>query len=219
MMIKTRKIMSIFITFFLTVLCLLSIHIFMPAVAQINSINPLEIASQRDLLNNNILAQETSDIEQSDLNKKEESPAQESSYPVKLEGETLFEFRASIDGLSNEQRAKTATDRIKKLADDNSILVEDLNITKVEGIHLIQVDDNLLFALIQADAKAENKPIDELAQEYLEKVKNAIIEYREKRTFYQFGLRALLIFLSTLIVILIFKFLNWFFPSYKPSNY
>jgi hypothetical protein len=39
MIIKTRKIMSILTIMLLTVLCLLSLHIFMPTAAQINPIN------------------------------------------------------------------------------------------------------------------------------------------------------------------------------------
>jgi small-conductance mechanosensitive channel len=102
--------------------------------------------------------------------------------------------------------------RIQEVADDRSISMENLKVINFEGIRLIEVENNLLFALTKADSEVENKPIDELAQEYLEKVKSAILEYRQERTLYQFGLKALWIFLSTLIVILIFRFLNWFFP-------
>ncbi len=212
MIIKTRKIMSILTIMLLTVLCLLSLHIFMPTAAQINPINPVEIASKKYLFNDDVLAQKQAETDKSDPSKTEESVVDNPPYPVTLDGEILFEYNAQIEGVSNAQRAEEATKRIQEVADDRSISMENLRVINVEGIHLIEVENNLLVSLTKADAEVENKPIDELAQEYLEKVKSAILEYRQERTLYQFGLKALWIFLSTLIVILIFRFLNWFFP-------
>nr|MDJ0511709.1 mechanosensitive ion channel [Crocosphaera sp.] len=138
-------------------------------------------------------------------------------YAVKLDGETLFEYKLNSESLGNKQRAEEASQRIQNIAEDRSISIEDLFIKdledlQVEGLRLIQADNKIILAIIKPDATVENKSLDELAQDYLEKVQNAILQYRSQRNLKSFISRALGFVLSTLIVIFICRFLNWFFP-------
>ena len=66
--------------------------------------------------------------------------------------------------------------------------------------------------MVEADAKVENKSLDNLVQGYLEKIKSAISQYRRERSLSQLGIRVLWTLLATAIVIIFFKFLSWLFP-------
>ncbi|MGB5594077.1 MAG: mechanosensitive ion channel family protein, partial [Crocosphaera sp.] len=120
--------MSILTIMLLTVLCLLSLHIFMPTAAQINPNNPVEIASKKYLFNDDVLAQKQAETDKSDPSKTEESVVDNPPYPVTLDGEILFEYNAQIEGVSNAQRAEEATKRIQEVADDRSISMENLRV-------------------------------------------------------------------------------------------
>ncbi|WP_243397371.1 mechanosensitive ion channel family protein [Crocosphaera subtropica] len=193
----------------LTLLSLLSLHFYSPTIAQIKPISLLEISSERDLFSNYILAQESQQKEESS---SDESLNIDPPAPVKLDGETLFEFRTNIEGIPNQERAEVAMKRIKEVAKDRSININNLVIKTIDDLYIIYVDNNLLLYLGESDAQANNKPLEELAQNYSEIIKNAIIEYRKKRTLSYFGIRGLLSLLSTILVIVIFRFLNWFVP-------
>ncbi|MDJ0732076.1 MAG: mechanosensitive ion channel family protein [Crocosphaera sp.] len=213
----------------ITLFCLLSLHFWMPSIAQIKPIRFIEVSSQKNLLFEYSLAQESAQEEeeyqqsQDQKDKDQEEPSSEQlvnknePHPVTLDGEEIFEYKLQFEELPNQQRAEEVSERIKNIADDRSISIEDLSIKdlkalKSEGLRLIHADDQMILTITQADADLENKSLDELAEDYLERVKNAIFEYRDKRKLQNFILTALGVLLSTIIVIFIFRFLNWFFP-------
>ncbi|MGK7942366.1 MAG: mechanosensitive ion channel family protein [Crocosphaera sp.] len=211
---KTQKIRAIFLIFLLTILCLLSLHVWLPTFANIKPVNFVEITRPKDVLFQYILAQKKLKKEQyfSQELLKENPP-----YPVTLDGKTLFKYNLKLEDLINKQRAEEASKRIKDVAQDISISIEDFAIKdlknlQIEGLRLIEAKNKMVLAIIEADAIVENKSLDELAQDYLERVKNAILKYRDKRKLQHFLLRALGVVSSTIIVIFIFRFLNWFFP-------
>ena len=214
MIIKTQKIKSILTVFFLTIICLLSLHVWMPTFANIKPINLVDITNNKKGLSEYILAQENLKQEGS---YSEELTDNNSAYPVKLDGETLFEYKLNFEELPNKQRAEETSKRIKDVADDRSIFIEDLSIKdlknlKLEGLRLIQANNKMILTIVEADAIVENKSLDELAEDYLERVKNAVLKYRDERKLQHFLLRALGVGTSTIIVIFIFRCLAWFFP-------
>ena len=102
--------------------------------------------------------------------------------PVILDGETLFYFSSKIKGVPAKDRAEVAAQRIEKVAKNYAISIDSLKIVEFEGLKLISTEEQLLFAVTKSDAKAANRPLDELAEEYLQKVKNATAQYREQRS-------------------------------------
>ena len=222
MIIKTRTIRSLFLTMLLTLLCLVSLHFWMPSIAHIQAISWSEISNQKQLPSQYILAQE-----KEQENNKYNGDNQESSsdnldkknypHPVTLDGEIIFEYKLQVEKLQNKQRAEEASERVKDIANDRSISVEDFSIRdlkalELEGLRLIFADNKMILAITQADADVENQSLDELAESYLQEVKKAIIKYREERKLQNFILRGIGIILSTIVLIFIFRFLNWFFP-------
>ncbi|NQZ63299.1 MAG: mechanosensitive ion channel [Crocosphaera sp.] len=222
MIIKTRRIRSLFVTMLVTLLCLLSLHSWMPSIAQIKPISFLQIDTQKQLSSPYILAEKSLKNQA----KKEEN-AQESSsensvnknqpHPVTLDGETIFEYRVQLEEIQNKQRAEEASQRVKDIADDRSISLEDLFISdlkslKTQGLRLINADNKMVIAITQADADLEDKSLDELAEDYLNRLKISISKYRDERKLQNLILRGLGILLSTIIVIFTFRFVNWLFP-------
>ncbi|EAZ88552.1 mechanosensitive ion channel family protein [Crocosphaera chwakensis] len=170
----------------------------------------LEISSKKDLFSHYILVQESQKQEES---LSEESVDDDPPAPVKLDGETLFEFKTNIEGIPNQERAKVAMKRLKEVAKDRSININNLEVKTIDGIYIIYVENNLLLYLGQSDAEANNKSLEKLAQNYSEIIKNAIVEYRKERNLSYLGIRGLLSLLSTILVIFIVRFLNWFIPG------
>ncbi|MGK7883038.1 MAG: mechanosensitive ion channel family protein [Crocosphaera sp.] len=194
----------------------------MPSIAHIKPIRWPEISNQKQLPFQYLLAQEKEQENNKDNEDNQESSSdnldkKNPPHPVKLDGEIIFEYKLQIEEIRNKQRAEEASQRVKDIADDRSIFVEDLSISdlkslKSQGLRLIHADNKMIIAITQADADVENKSLDELAEDYLKDVKNAIIKYREERKLQNFILRGIGIILSTIILIFIFRFINWVFP-------
>ncbi|MDJ0661584.1 MAG: mechanosensitive ion channel family protein [Crocosphaera sp.] len=193
----------------LTLFCVLGLHFYKPSVAQIKPISFVGVGRHQSLLSEYTLAKEQQEQEKSSA---DESVEGDPPAPVKLDGETLFEFKTNIEGLSNQERAEVAIERIKKIAEDRSINMDNITIKNIDDLYIIQVERNILVPLIKADAEANNKSLEQLSKEYAEIVKNAIIEYREKRTLSYLGTRGIFSLLATIIVVFIFRFLNWLVP-------
>ncbi|WP_198649043.1 mechanosensitive ion channel family protein [Cyanothece sp. BG0011] len=209
MITNLRKIISILTIILLTSFSLVIFHFSSPSIAQTKGIISLEISSDDHIFLDYILAQELKQQEESSLDKSLDN---DPPSPVKLDGEILFEFKTNIEGIPNQERAEVAMKRIKEVAKDRSINMNNLVVKTIDDLYIIYVDNNLLLYLGESDAKANNKPLEELAQDYSEIIKNAIIEYREKRNLSYLGIRGLLSLFSTILVIVIFRFLNWFVP-------
>ena len=118
-------------------------------------------------------------------NPEQQTPAEDSNkqgFPVILDGEKLFYFSTLIEDLPADSRAKEASQRIEKVAKDYAIPIDSLKIVEFEGLQLISTGERLLFAVTKSDAEQANLPLEELAGEYLQKVKDAIAQYREQRS-------------------------------------
>ncbi len=102
-------------------------------------------------------------------------------FPVVLDGETLFNFSSKVEGIPAKDRAERVSIRIEKVAKNFVIPVDSIKIEEFEGLKLISTEEQLLLAVTKSDAQVANRPLDELATEYLQKVKEAITQYREER--------------------------------------
>ncbi|MEL6441521.1 MAG: mechanosensitive ion channel family protein [Cyanobacteria bacterium J06621_8] len=104
------------------------------------------------------------------------------NMPVTLDGEILFYYSSQIKGIPAGNRAQLTAQKIEEIADDFSIKLNSLNIVELEGLRVIATKKELIFALIEADAQLANQTLDKLAQDYLQKVKDGIIKYRQQRS-------------------------------------
>ena len=133
--------------------------------------------------------------------------------PVVLDGETLFTYSSKVQGMPAQDRAQRVTREIEEFAKDFSDPIDSLKITVLEGLRIISSEEEILFALVEADAQAANRSLDELANEYLQKVKGAISQYREKRSFKNLLFSILFASIETIIFIFLLIVINKIFAK------
>ncbi|NEQ28131.1 MAG: mechanosensitive ion channel family protein, partial [Microcoleus sp. SIO2G3] len=101
--------------------------------------------------------------------------------PVVLGGEELFNIRAGVGAFLPEERAQAVSNRLLEIAKDPTIQVEQIGIDNQQQTTNLTVGDQLVLTITNADAKAADKSRQVLARSYLEKIQNAITQYRTER--------------------------------------
>ena len=140
-------------------------------------------------------------------------------YPVMLDGETVFNFFGDIPGIPVAPRVKRVIKNLENVAKDYSLSPDDIRLFSVEGVRIIGTETDAIVSFINADAKAANLPLDKLAQDRLQDIRNAIIQYRERRKPSRLLWGTIEAIAVTIVVLLIFRFLGFLFPQiYQAIN-
>ena len=127
-------------------------------------------------------------------------------FPVMLDNQELFTIRQGIGSFSAQERAKSITDRIEKIADDDALSPEDLTI-KIDPEDKnpsIILGDTVIATITSKDAKLHSVSQEVLAERALAKIKAAIIRYRQERQPDNLLKDATLTVSATLATVLIF---------------
>ncbi|MFN7567778.1 MAG: mechanosensitive ion channel family protein [Microcystis sp.] len=104
-------------------------------------------------------------------------------FPVMLDNQELFTIRQGIGSFSAQERAKSITTRIEKIADDDALSPEDLTI-KIDPEDKnpsIILGDTVIATITSKDAKLHSVSQEVLAERALAKIKAAIVRYRQER--------------------------------------
>ncbi|MDJ0842613.1 mechanosensitive ion channel family protein [Crocosphaera sp.] len=137
--------------------------------------------------------------------KSSEETSIQQDAPVVLDGKTLFTIKVGGMKTSAQERAEIVTEEIQRIAKDSSISLDSFALEDFKEVIIITAQDNIILGLTNDDASAANQPLDEMANQYLGVIKNAIIEYRKERTHENLGTDILLSVVWTIVmVILIF---------------
>ncbi|MCP2727521.1 mechanosensitive ion channel family protein [Limnofasciculus baicalensis] len=99
---------------------------------------------------------------------------------VVLDGNTLFAIPEALGETSPEERSRETTSQVEKFAKTTSLPIESLMIGDQNGIAVIFSGDSVIAKITEADARAANTTPRELGDAYLEKLKSAVSQYREK---------------------------------------
>ncbi|MBD2599879.1 MULTISPECIES: mechanosensitive ion channel family protein [Microcystis] len=104
-------------------------------------------------------------------------------FPVMLDGKTLFFIRRGVSSFSAEERANAITQRIERIAQNDSIPVENLTIKQIpdDNSLYLSVDQEVILTVTERDAKAYRSTPEVLAQQALQKIQVAIAQYRQDR--------------------------------------
>ncbi len=104
-------------------------------------------------------------------------------FPVILDGKPLLFIRRGIASFSAEERANTITRRIERIAQNNSIPVENLKIEQspYDNSLYLSIDKEVILTVTERDAKAYYSTPEVLARDALQKIKVAIAQYRQDR--------------------------------------
>ena len=127
-------------------------------------------------------------------------------FPVMLDNQELFTIRQGIGSFSAQERAKSITDRIEKIADDDALSPEDLTI-KIDPEDKnpsIILGDTVIATITSRDAKLHAVSQEVLAERALAKMKAAIVRYRQERQPDNLFKDAVLTVSATLATVLIF---------------
>ncbi len=127
-------------------------------------------------------------------------------FPVMLDNQELFTIRQGIGSFSAQERAKSITARIEKIADDDVLSPEDLTI-KIDPEDKnpsIILGDTVIATITSKDAKLHSVSQEVLAERALAKIKAAIVRYRQERQPDNLLKDAALTVSATLATVLIF---------------
>jgi small-conductance mechanosensitive channel len=133
------------------------------------------------------------------------SASQSSSATVVLEGETLFVLQTQQGGLSVQERSERISQRLRDFAENQALSLEELEVYAADkdGIPLtvINAGNISLMAISNTDAQIADKSRSELAQEYFQKIKEAVSRYRQERSLKYLLLATLWTVLATVALI------------------
>ena len=127
-------------------------------------------------------------------------------FPVMLDNQELFTIRQGIGSFSAQERAKSITARIEKIADDDVLSPEDLTI-KIDPEDKnpsIILGDTVIATITSKDAKLHAVSQEVLAERALAKIQAAIVRYRQERQPDNLLKDAVLTVSATLSTVLIF---------------
>ncbi|MEL4895730.1 mechanosensitive ion channel family protein [Crocosphaera sp. Alani8] len=158
-------------------------------------------------------SEESQEGEQKTAEEAEENQEEFEEADVLVDGKIIFTVKSSLGELSPEARAKTAMQRLEKVAQNSAILPEQIQIVNLKELELIQAEDIVITTFGEEDAEAENLPLSELVNERREQIVNAIIEYRQSRTKQSIFWGAIKAVIATIVAIITLLLLNKGLPS------
>jgi small-conductance mechanosensitive channel len=134
--------------------------------------------------------------------------------PVVIDGKTLFVIQARVGSFSPEERAKTITNRLDTIAQDNSLSVDSIKTEKRQEAKTTDIilGNRVIITLTEDDAKAARKTEKELADEYQQKIKTSIKQYRKSRQPRTLLFGAIYTLIATIALLIILKIVNKTFP-------
>lgn len=133
-------------------------------------------------------------------------------YPVVLDNQTLYYIREVVKGFDPQERAQILSERIEAIAKDRSIPVSSVVTSDIEDpMTLITARDKLLMTVFEEDARTEGKTRHALADEYNEKLRQAISKYRKDYSMKQIFLGILYFLIATFFLIAFIYGINRFY--------
>ncbi|NKB17782.1 MAG: mechanosensitive ion channel family protein, partial [Pseudanabaena sp. CRU_2_10] len=137
------------------------------------------------------------------------SPQPPAGAVVTLDGKALFTIQKKSLSSSPERRAQTIKERITAFADDRSIPIDSLWTKDIEDSILVGAGDKILIYVSDEDAKLVGKSRQELTKQYLQTIKDAVLQYREERSTRSLVLAAIYAVVATIALILAIVIWQW----------
>lgn len=132
--------------------------------------------------------------------------------PVVIGGKTLFEVRGVLS-FPAEDRAGAITRRIEKLSQDVSFKPDSLAVVDAENAADILAGDVVIMSVTDQDAKQVGQSRHDLAQDYQQRIRSALVALHHQYSIKSLLLGALYALLATLILILVLRLLGTVFRS------
>jgi small-conductance mechanosensitive channel len=132
--------------------------------------------------------------------------------PVTVRGKALFVVRGVLSFSANA-RATAISDRINSLSEDIHFDPAKLSVADAEGTTDIMAGDIVLMSVTDQDAATASKPRAELATEYMERIRSAVVALRKAYSTKSLLLGGLYALGATLGLVLLLRLLSFGFPK------
>jgi small-conductance mechanosensitive channel len=132
--------------------------------------------------------------------------------PVTVDGKTLFNVQGVLS-FPAQARASAITQRIKDLSEDVSARPDSLSVADAEGTSNIVAGDLVLMSVTDQDAATAGRPRQELAKDYVERIRTALIALRKQYSAKSLTLGGAYSIAATVVLILIFWLMKLLFPK------
>jgi small-conductance mechanosensitive channel len=136
-----------------------------------------------------------------------ESPA---GYPVVLQGETLFQIETGVASFPASFRARVISDRLEAFAKAPELDINSLQIIDNEQTQTvdIRIGNDVVVTITATDAEAAGTTRLALAQHYLDKIKTAVVSFRQAYSPRSLAIGAVLTLAMTIASIIIILVIN-----------
>lgn len=157
---------------------------------------------------------ETSEEEETSTEETEKSLEEEvKQAPVLVDGKEIFTIKSKLGELSPEDRANEITNKLEEVAQNYSIVPDDIKVVNIEPLQFIQAENTIVAAFGEADAEAENLPLSQLVIERVDQIKQGIIDYRESRTKTSISWGIIKTIIATIVAVISLYLLNKVLPN------
>ena len=144
---------------------------------------------------------------------KTESTPATPTVEVRFDGKVLFEIKERILSFSPEDRARAITERLEALTKDQLLRVEEIKANDFDEGAAISYGQQIIMTITDRDARVSGRPRLTLAQDYAEKIRNAIKEKQARFSFRSILFGILFTIISTAVLIAILILFKWVFPK------
>lgn len=151
---------------------------------------------------------------------KEQKTVEIKGYPVAPFKDTLFLVYHNVGSFSANERAEYISNKIKRLYNESFFEKDSIKIVPSDvSMDIVYQNDFVIMSVLDADAKAENSTMTNIANRNLAKIKSAIIYQNENYSQLpkRIGYTALLVLIIGLILFLTAKIFN-FIKNYVVKN-
>ena len=151
---------------------------------------------------------------------KEQKTVEIKGYPVAPFKDTLFLVYHNVGSFSAKERAEYISNKIKRLYNESFFEKDSIKIVPSDvSMDIVYQNDFVIMSVLDADAKAENSTMTNIANRNLAKIKSAIIYQNENYSQLpkRIGYTALLVLIIGLILFLTAKIFN-FIKNYVVKN-
>ena len=132
--------------------------------------------------------------------------------PVIVRGKTIFRVQGILS-FPAAARAEAISQRITDLSKEVKFDPKSLTVADAEGTSDIVAGDLVLMSVTDQDARAVGKSRHDLAVGYADKIRVSLTELRKEYSVRSIALGGLYALLATVVLIVIFRLLGFFFPK------
>ncbi len=140
-----------------------------------------------------------------------------SGAPVVVQFDTLFYLHSRLGPFSPEQRAATVSQKIVQHQKGIASGVDSLIIVEVEGHSEVLARDEVLMTVLDSDAKPTGRPRAELAQLYVDRIREVAAAATRETGLKALVLDSLYVLLTTAALLLVLRLLKFVFTRVYAS--